>query len=221
MKKILTFVVAVLASATMAHAQFGVIGGWTTSKTSIDFQNVKENFKGLDNFHAGIAYHAKLPVGFALQPELTYEMKGAKIDMEHFVAGLKNTKSHNIELGLGVQWGIDLLVVRPFVVAEPFIGFVVKSNDQYSVDLTPTGYTVEEVSKVLNDAKNKLEYGISLGGGIDIVKHIQISVKWYKNLGPLYNEGKFNANSIAANVAQAYKDTKNYQGVKVTLGIFF
>ena len=158
---------------------------------------------------------------FVLQPELTYEMKGAKIDMEHFVAGLKNTKSHNIELGLGVQWGIDLLVVRPFVVAEPFIGFVVKSNDQYSVDLTPTGYTVEEVSKVLNDAKNKLEYGISLGGGIDIVKHIQISVKWYKNLGPLYNEGKFNANSIAANGAQAYKDTKNYQGVKVTLGIFF
>ena len=221
MKKILTLFVAVLATVTMANAQVGIIGGWTTSRTSIDFQNVKENFKGLDNFHAGIAYHAKLPVGFALQPELTYEMKGAKIDMEHFVAGLKNTKSHNIELGLGVQWGIDLLVVRPFVVAEPFIGFVVKSNDQYSVDLTPTGYTVEEVSKVLNDARNKLEYGISLGGGIDIVKHVQISVKWYKNLGPLYNEGKFNANSIAANVAQAYKDTKNYQGVKVTLGIFF
>ena len=26
-------------------------------------------FKGLDNFHAGIAYHAKLPLGFAVQPD--------------------------------------------------------------------------------------------------------------------------------------------------------
>ncbi len=221
MKRILTLIVALVATATVAHAQFGIIGGWTSSNTSINISNFKENFKGLDNFHAGIAYHAKLPIGFALQPELTYEMKGAKINTEHFVSGLSSTKSHGIELGLGVQWGVDLLIARPFVVAEPFIGYVFKTNEQYSVGTSQYSVSVEEINKFLNDAKNKLEYGISLGAGVDIVRHIQISVKWFKNLGPLYNEGKFNANSIAANVASAYKDTKNYQGIKVTLGIFF
>jgi len=221
MKKILTLLVAVLATATVAHAQFGIVGGWTTSRTSIDTKNFKENFKGLDNFHAGIAYHAKLPIGFAIQPELTYEMKGAKFSDQNFVAGLLSTKSHGVELGLGVQWGVDLLIARPFIVAEPFIGYVFKASEQYSVGTSQMSVSVEEVNKFLNDAKNKLEYGISLGAGVDIVRHIQISVKWFKNLGPLYNEGKFNANSVAANITSAYKDTKNYQGIKVTLGIFF
>lgn len=219
MKKILTLLVAIMATATVAHAQFGIIGGWTTSRTSIDTKNFKENFKGLDNFHAGIAYHAKLPIGFAIQPELTYEMKGARFSDQNFVAGLLSTKSHGVELGLGVQWGVDLLIARPFVVAEPFIGYVFKASEQYSVGTSELN--AEGVSKFLNDAKNKLEYGISLGAGVDIVRHIQISVKWFKNLGPLYNAGKFNANDIYAVAAAAYKDTKNYQGIKVTLGIFF
>ena len=78
---------------------------------------------------------------------------------------------------------------------------------------------IDGVTKALNDAKNKLDYGISLGGGIEIVRHIQLTVKWYKNLGPLFNEGKLA--SVGDAVVAAYKDTKNYQGIKVTLGIFF
>ncbi len=220
MKKILTLLVAVLATATVAHAQFGIIGGWTTSNTSINTKDFKENFKGLDNFHAGIAYHAKLPIGFALQPELTYEMKGAKVNGK-VSEGLISTKSHGVELGLGIQWGIDLLIARPFVVAEPFIGYQFKVNEEYTAGATMDPNKGAEVSKILTEARNKLEYGFALGAGIDIVRHVQISVKWFKNLGPLYDEGKFNINSIYANTAAALKDTKNYQGIKVTLGIFF
>ena len=69
------------------------------------------------------------------------------------------------------------------------------------------------------DSIVKLDYGISLGGGIEIVRHIQLTLKWYKNLGPLFNEGKLA--SVGDAVVAAYKDTKNYQGIKVTLGIFF
>ena len=71
MKKILTLLVAVLATASVAHAQFGIIGGFTSSKTSIDTKNISENFKGVSLFHAGIAYKVKLPLGFAIQPALT------------------------------------------------------------------------------------------------------------------------------------------------------
>lgn len=221
MKKFLALIVAVMATASVAHAQFGIIGGWTTTNTSINFSNFQENFKGLSNFHAGVAYHQNLVLGFAIQPELTYEMKGASLDTETFAAGLTSTKSHGMELGIGVQWGVDLLVARPFLVAEPFIGYTFSSNDTYSLGTTSVSVTSEEISNVLNNAKNKLEYGISLGAGVDVLKHIQVSVKWFKNLGPLYNAGKFDANSVAANIAAAYKDTKNYSGIKVTVGIFF
>jgi hypothetical protein len=218
MKKILTLLVAVLATASVAHAQFGIIGGWTTSKTSIDTKNFSENFKGLDNFHAGIAYHAKLPLGFAVQPELTYEMKGAKIDHpDGIYAGLSSTKAHCAEFGLGVQWGIDLLIARPFLVAEPFIGYQFASDERVSIGSYQVD--IDSVNKALNNAKNKLDYGISLGAGVDIVRHIQLSVKWYKNLGPLFNDSKLN--NVGDAVVAAVKDTKNYQGIKVTLGIFF
>ena len=82
MKKILTLLVAVLATASVAHAQFGIIGGFTSSKTSIDTKNISENFKGVSLFHAGIAYKVKLPLGFAIQPALTYEMKGANLERD-------------------------------------------------------------------------------------------------------------------------------------------
>lgn len=215
MKKILTLLVAVLATATVAHAQFGIIGGWTTSQ--LNTKDLKENFKGLDNFHAGIAYHAKLPLGFALQPELTYERKGATLQpSEDIYVGVSSSKSHSVELGLGVQWGIDLLVARPFVVAEPFVGYRFANQEQVSAGSIQVD--VDALTKALNDAKNKLEYGIALGAGVDIVRHVQLSVKWYKNLGPLFNEGKLS--DVGKTVTAAIKD-KNYQGVKITLGIFF
>ena len=215
MKKILTLLVAVLATATVAHAQFGIIGGWTTAQ--LNTKDLKENFKGLDNFHAGIAYHAKLPLGFALQPELTYERKGATLQpSEGVYVGVSSSKSHSVELGLGVQWGIDLLVARPFVVAEPFVGYRFANQEQVSAGSFQVD--IDALTKALNDAKNKLEYGIALGAGVDIVRHVQLSVKWYKNLGPLFNEGKLN--DVGKTVTAAIKD-KNYQGVKISLGIFF
>ena len=217
MKKILTLIVALMATTAVAHAQFGIIGGWTTSRTSINTKNFNENFKGLDNFHAGIAYHAKLPLGFALQPELTYERKGATLQpSEGVYVGVSSSKSHSVELGLGVQWGIDLLVARPFVVAEPFVGYRFANQEQVSAGSFQVD--IDALTKALNDAKNKLEYGIALGAGVDIVRHVQLSVKWYKNLGPLFNEGKLN--DVGKTVTAAIKD-KNYQGVKITLGIFF
>ena len=217
MKKILTLLVAVLATATVAHAQFGIIGGWTTAQ--LNTKDLKENFKGLDNFHAGIAYHAKLPLGFALQPELTYERKGATLQpSEGVYVGVSSSKSHSVELGLGVQWGIDLLVARPFVVAEPFLGYCFTANPQFTKGVTQQD--ISSINDALNAAANKLEGGIALGAGIDIVRHIQVSVKWYKNIGNLFDDGKLRQN-LKEDVVNAVTGIKSYSGVKITLGIFF
>ena len=218
MKKILTLLVAVLATASVAHAQFGIIGGFTSSKTSIDTKNISENIKNVSLFHAGIAYKVKLPLGFAIQPALTYEMKGANLEQVKSInEGLSSlsTKAGYIQLGAGIQWGIDLLVARPFLLVQPFFGYQVTGSEKLNV-LNSSG---EEYNNFFKTAKNKLEYGFELGGGVEVVKHIQVSVVWFKNLGYLYDGDKIT--DVGAAVIDAYKDTKNYSGIKVSVGIFF
>ena len=60
-----------------------------------------------------------------------------------------------------------------------------------------------------------------MGGGIEVMRHVQVSVQWFMNAGKLFNEDKLAADTILKTVASNYKDIKNYQGLKVTVGIFF
>ena len=119
MKKILTLIVALVATATVAHAQFGIVGGLNFSNAK--FENAKQFGEAAKNatlWHAGVAWKMSLPLGFAIQPELTYQVKGVKIE-DVGSATAKDFKFNNgyIELGAGVQWGPDLIIARPYVTA--------------------------------------------------------------------------------------------------------
>ena len=202
MKKILTLIVALVAASTVAHAQFGIIGGLNFSNAKFD--NTSQFIDAAKNatlFHAGVAFKMGLPLGFALQPELTYQMKGAKL--EEFKGSELNYKNGYIELGAGVQWGPDLLVARPYVFAEPFIGYLVNPDKTISN---------------AKDVTSKLEYGIGLGAGVEVLKHIQVSVQWFRNLGNVVDT---NAQKITTTDWEKIKDLKSYQGVRLSLGIFF
>ena len=203
MKKILTLLVALVATATVARAQFGIVGGVNFSSADKNAKSVVEGVKNATNWHAGVAWKLSLPLGFAIQPELTYQVKGVKIaDIPNANIDNFDYKNGYIELGAGVQWGPDLLIARPYVFAQPFIGYLVNPNKQI---------------KEYQDVTNKLEYGIGLGGGVELFKHLQLSVQWFKNLGNIVNG---NASSTS-DVWNEVKDLKSYQGVRVTLGIFF
>ena len=204
MKKILTLIVALVATATVAHAQFGIVGGLNFSNAKFDnASQFVDAAKNATLWHAGVAWKMSLPLGFAIQPELTYQVKGVKIE-DVPSATAKDFKFNNgyIELGAGVQWGPDLIVARPYVFAQPFIGYLVNPNKQITN---------------AKDITNKLEYGIGLGGGVELFKHFQLSVQWFKNLGNIVNG---NASSTS-DVWKEVKDLKSYQGVRVSLGIFF
>lgn len=186
MKKLLTVIVVVLASVTMAHAQFGIVGGYTSSTTKL--ADAAKEVSSASLWHAGVAY--KINIGaLAIQPSLTYNMKGTTIDNVQY-------KSGYVEASAGLQVGLDLLVARPFLVAEPFIGYQVTGNEAAVKDVT-----------------NKLEWGFGVGVGVDVIKHLQLRVEWFKNLGAL-------AGASGEQAVNALKDT-NYQGIKITAGIFF
>lgn len=212
MKKILTLLVVALSTAFAANAQIGIIGGFTSSNTSLSAKDLMTNAKNMSLYHVGVAYRLELIDLLVIQPEITYQTKGAKLTDAALKTVDFTSKSGYVEGAVGIQLGIDLLAFRPFLLAQPFVGYQVTGSEKFG----------SETIASLQNAKNKLEYGIGLGGGIELLNHLQISVQWYTNLGKLYQNDKVDAVSIGTAIAStAFKDVKNYQGVKITLGLFF
>jgi hypothetical protein len=200
MKKLLITLALLFGTLTAANAQFGIIGGWTMAKSPSTVGDLLP--KNANLFHAGVAYKFDLGPFFTLQPALVYQGKATYVDKNSTLY----SRSNFLELELGAQVGIDLLALRPFFLFEPFIG----------VDLGALNKINGEVSQVLNEAKNKFEGGFGVGGGIELVNHIQISVQWFMNFGKLYNGNKLNNTDWSR-----FANLNNYQGVKITLGLFF
>ena len=216
MKKLFLTLALALATVVSANAQFGVIGGWTNSNAKVE-GSWKPDTKNMSLYHLGVAYKIKLGPIFAAQPELAYQVKGATIQD----AGTTlSTRGGYVELGLGMHLGVDLLIFRPFLLFEPFIGYQVYGNEDFQLSglYASSRYVDSGVGNYLKDAKNKFEGGFGIGGGLELLNHFQISVQWFKNIGQLYNGGKLND---YADVLSGLKDVKNYSGVKITIGMFF
>lgn len=206
MKKLFTLVAVAAASlvmASQAHAQFGIVAGLTSSKT--DVSSAVNDVKNIALYHAGLTYKFDLGAGFAIQPAVIYQVKGAKIESIGDTSA-DQLKTGYVEIPVGFQWGPDLMAFRPYVFAEPFVGYQITSSDK-----------VASFSDWTSQAKNKFEYGFGLGAGLEIASHIQLSAQWFKNLGNMFGDS---AKSADAAWAEA-KDIKNFQGIKVTLGILF
>lgn len=209
MKKILT-AAALFLSMVAANAQVGVIGGMTSSSIG----GASDESKNITLYHVGVVDKLDLGMGFALQPALTYQVKGAELKQNNDV----HSRTGFLELGLGAQWGVDLLAFRPYLFAEPFVGYGLTGSEKLSVP--DTGMDNEKINAALNEAKNKLEYGFGIGAGLEITRHIQLSCQWFKNMGMLYKDGEFDKN-VLEDIKASYQDLKNYSGVKFSLAILF
>ena len=221
MKKIIAFITMALASIMIANAQVGVIGGFTTSTTEINTENLAKNFEGVEQYHVGIVAKLPLPLGFAVQPELLYQVKGAELSGMINSGGEEGTtvtaedfetKDGFAELGIGLQWGIDLVALRPFVFGKPFAGIRVNSFTEGNV-------VKDGTDKTLENAKNNIEYGFSVGAGLELLEHFQLSLEFYKNLGKLFNEGEVQFDSETA--TNDFSNLDSYTGFKVSLAFLF
>ena len=230
MKKILTLLAVLLASASIANAQFGVVGGFTSSRTSLDKNDALSNLQNVNLYHIGVAYKIESGSLFTAEPTLAYEVKGASLykegldtDFQKWGESLE-TRTGYVQLSLGMQVGLDLLVFRPFFVFEPYVGYAVTGSETFEVkaegSLNGTAAR-EDIQRAANEVKNKLEYGFGIGGGVELLNHLQLSVQWFKNLGSLYNEGKIDASQAMTLVGGEYKDIQNYTGIKLSLAVFF
>ena len=232
MKKVIAIIAIAFASMSIAHAQFGIIGGFTSSSTQINKENWKENLNNISLYHVGLTYKLDLGLGLAIQPSLTYEMKGATLNEDMTGSELVdvtktiNTKTGFAEFGLDLQWGPDLVAFRPFIFASPFIGYMVSQEETSEVEGTVAGtsggFDEQKAQEWAKEAKNRLEYGFGIGVGVDVMKFVQLKAQYFMNLGNLYNEGQVvNAQDVWANIKDSYSKVENYNGIKVSLALLF
>ena len=233
MKRIL-FAVAVLTalccgvSATaevLNGPRFGLMGGFTSSSPSVRHFDASM----VSQYHAGITFQVPIVAGLAIQPSILYQVKGASLDKAASSSLDVTIKSFDMKIGyvevpVQIQWGPDLLALRPYLFAEPFVGIGV-NLDSEARDVTVDGHSLGKDSRkdFGKAALNRLEYGLGLGVGLEFWK-LQLSGKYYWNFGKLYHEGESSkdvTNGVAQTVKSAFKDQKSFSGFTVSLALFF
>jgi len=160
----LSVLVLFITLGLSAQTSFGI-------KAGLNFDNMKVKDVQLKNnnstgWHAGVLLNIKLPLGLALQPEVLYSVKSL---------GWKNyqdseAKLKYIEVPVNLQWGIDLILLRPFVMASPYFSYLLSVGS----------------SKNKWEGVKEVDYGFGLGIGVDIWK-LQVTGKYNWGFGKLGN----------------------------------
>ncbi len=174
MKRLVISVIALfLAFSVQSSAQvkWGVTGGMSFNTT--EFSEISA--KSQAGWNAGLTLLVDLPLGFSIQPSLLYHQKNANVaEVEGFSV---DQSMGYLELPVSVQWGPDLLVLRPFLDVTPYIGYAIAGKiggDKMGGDSVPW------------DDINRFEYGLGVGAGINVWK-LQVVARYVTNFGSLYN----------------------------------
>ena len=190
MKKLIVIVASLLV-AVSAHAQLGVVAGITSSKS--DLKSAMEDVKNISLYHVGLTY--KLDLGLlAIQPSILYNMKGSKFDMLSKETTLDNFeyKTGYLEIPVQMQAGLDLGLARVYGFLEPFVGYAVSNSIAFSQG---------QPKQTWDNIKSKMEYGVGLGAGVELIKHVQVSVRYFWNMGLVYNGKNINIGDVASPIA--------------------
>lgn len=214
MKKLLLSA-ALIAVAVSASAQinFGVIGGATFS--SADPHEWKATEKTM--YHAGATVKFSLPVGFSIQPSILYQVKGTSIPSsvgtpeEVFDSFASFDYSAGfLEIPVALQWGPDLIIMRPYIEVTPFFGYALNNKFKGKDGSVKNSW----------DAINRWEYGLGFGGGVEVWK-FQISARYNWNFGSMFTSKEIDdKTSFNAKMKEAF-DKNNFGGVTLSLAVLF
>lgn len=177
--------IVVCAAALMALTSFDSGAKGFLVKGGVAFQNVNAAVdaakalafvspKGRIGWNAGVGFQTGTWGGFSLQPELLYRSKALQLPAEPSDPVTNATLSY-LEVPVNVQWGIDLLFLRPFVFASPYVGFKLGEK----VD-------VANLAEALKASTRSVSGGIGLGLGLEISK-FQITAKYNWDFGGVAN----------------------------------
>lgn len=203
MKKLFVLIASLLF-AINANAQFGVIGGLTSTMT--DVKAAYENINSVNLYHVGVTWKIGGNL-FAVQPSLLYRMKGTSIANASDGGKLDvDYKTGYIELPVQLQLGLGIgSLIRVYGIAEPYVGYAV-SNYKKS-----EGGSFESDIKAVTD---KFELGFGAGVGVELFKHFQLSVRYCWDFGQIGDKFDF------GQAAESVKNSK-CNCINASLAILF
>lgn len=218
MKKIILAAAMLLLTISLSAQKIGVLAGFNS--TQISYENFDAS--NIQSFHAGLTMSQPLALGFVIQPSLIYNVKGSIND----ITGLKGivgtdllgsvvsdmkTRVQYLEVPVQLQWGIDLLLARPYLFAEPFVGYALGGD--YSYTLLSNAM---EGKLDMDEMKSRLEYGFGLGAGVEVLGKIQLNLKYFWNFeNPEGLSGYLDA------VQNSVKDRSSFSGMALSAVLFF
>jgi len=202
MKRLLILAVFTIVSFS-AYAQFGVKFGLNfNSMKDVHVTNADATVSAKTGINAGILYRLRLPMGFAIQPELLYISKNSEVKVKsENSTDTYNTRMDYLQLPVNIQLGVDLVLLRPFIQLSPYIGYALSKGGEFS--------------DVRWDNFDRFSYGIGLGAGIDIWK-FQFGCRYCWDLG---NFSDFKANEIPDQM-ENLKNSKN-KGFEISAAFIF
>lgn len=241
MKKLILTALAAAVFAINANAQLGLIGG--VNSMSTDIESAVAEYQKIDTYHAGIVYKLNLPLGFSIQPGILYNMKGQALetqlaDMEQYTLNV-NMKTGYLQVPVRVAWGLKLAFFEPFIFAEPYAGYAVTTESKAEAKTTAEQALLEAAANAAgiklntsnSDAdkwagRNRLEYGVALGAGIELFDKLSVSAKYIWDMGTFFTEEdgeasvKDQASAAAAAMCGAIKNQK-CSGISASLILYF
>lgn len=180
MKKLFIALAALVVSVS-AFAQSGIIAGVTSSSTEL--KDAADNAADITLYHIGVARRISLGL-IGVQPALIYNVKGTRL--EDFDSKSINFKTGFLELPVQIQVGLPIASFRPYAFLEPFVGYAITNSAAgQSTNIQNIQNKLQSVK--WDNIKNRLEYGAGIGAGIDLFDRLQVSVRYFWNLGELYD----------------------------------
>lgn len=199
---------AALMMLFSVQASAGVRWGFTAGVGFNTSQFSGVEVEARTGWNAGLTTCLDLPMGFSLQPSLIYHQKGANI------TGNVSQSMGYLELPVSVQWGPDLLLFRPFLDVTPYVGYAL--TNRFRADVAGLVSFDEDGW----DGKQRLEYGLGLGAGLDVWK-LKLIARYNWNFGSLYDVAGWNDIKDTLKNEGVSVDNPNFGGVTISLSYFF
>jgi len=173
MKKIFVlFFALIAASASFGQFTFGPKIGYSTSKLSTDFDDIKEDVK--HNFQVGAFF--RFGKKLYLQPEIYYATSGGQLKVES--SGLEQSvKLKNLCVPALVGFRLlNLEVINLRVFAGPSANFILNKEVEFD----------ELVQDPLQDSNFKdIAWGMDVGAGVDVL-FLTLDLRYEFGLNNIY-----------------------------------
>ena len=215
MKKFFIAIAALFVAAS-ASAQIGISAGLTSSSTTLDGAYADVVSGAVNQYHVGLTYKIGLGNLLAIQPSVLYNVKGSNFNIEDITSTTMNFKTGFVEVPVQVQLGFGLgTLARVYALAEPYVGYAITNEVTTKSAIAAAANT----QQTWDNVKNRLEYGVGVGAGVELFRHLQVSVKYFWTLSDLYGLQDAKLDNIINSLSNI--NMKNANGVAATVTILF